>query len=123
MTGEHTLQHQRGAKGYYGKIRLQVSNRDSTGIINSINFIEECEPNWKTGIEFGIVHAWEVWQRHQPNLQGVQVEVLEVGGQMVDTSSMIMAFVAANAFWKAVNWAVPTPPVFDPKSSSFTFSK
>jgi hypothetical protein len=121
VIGEYTLQDQRGAKGYYGKVRLEVAPQDTPGI--RIRFVEKCDPIWRTGIELGITYGWELWQREQGQLKGINVEVVEVTGQMVDTNSIVMAFVAANAFWKGLDWVASRPPTFDAKTGCFTFPK
>src|SRR5262249_44560392 len=108
-------------KGYYGKVHLEVQSQDTSGCI--VNFIDKCDLYWRVGVEFGIVHGWELWQSHQSHRRGLFVKVLEVTGQMVDTNNLVIAFVAAYALWKALGWTPPKPPSFDPKTGCFTFAK
>lgn len=119
--GEYTLQHQRGAKGYYGKIRLRVTSQDGSGL--GIHFQEQCPLNWRIGVAFGIMYGWERLQRELCQTNGLTVEVLEVTGQPVDTNNLVMAFVSANALWNALGWSPSEPPVFDLQTGCFTFPK
>jgi hypothetical protein len=118
---EFTLIQQVGGKGYYGKVRLGVDTADSVGI--TIHLDETSGNDWRVGAEFGIVYGWEIYRRHQPKVKGLSVRVLEITGKVIDTTNLVIAFVAANALWKALVWTPPKPPVFDPKTGFFSFSK
>ena len=121
MIGDYSLQYQRGAKGYYGKIFLEVNFLKTQGI--KVQFRENCDSNWRIGIEFGIKYGWEQYQNEQQSIGGTLVEIIEVSWQMVDSNSIVMAYVTANAFWKAINWLPKKPIYFDQKTGSFSFSK
>lgn len=119
--GEYTLQQQRGAKGYFGKVRLEIEMQQLPEC--SISFLTSCDSKWKLGVEFGLVYGYDLFQRSDVNMSGVAVRVLEVIGQPVDTTCLVMAFVSAHAIWKALEWIPVKCPVFDPKTGHFTFPK
>ena len=119
--GEHALTQQVGSKGYYGEVRLAVDLRDDPGY--AIDFDRACVPEWKVGVEFGIVYGWELFRRNCPGAKGLSVKVLEIKGKPADTSNLVIAFVSANALWKALEWTPPKLPTLDPKTGYFTFSK
>lgn len=119
--GEFVLIQQAGSKGYYGEVRLQVELLDQRGC--DIQFDTSCIEEWRIGVEFGIVYGWELFQRSHPERKGLSVKVLKIKGQFADTTNLVMAFVSANALWKALEWLPPKPPSFDPKTGVFSFSK
>ncbi len=119
--GEFTLFQQVGGKGYYGKVRLECEPLDHPECI--IKFDTCCSPEWRIGTEFGIMYGWELFRRSCPEIKGLSVRVLEIRGQFADTTNLVMAFVSANALWKALDWLPPKPPSLDPKTGTFTFSK
>lgn len=119
--GEYTFRHQQGAKGYYGIVRLEVTTSEGRGL--TIAFDEKAALDWRIGVQFGITYGWEIFTSRQPNGKRLDVRVLEITGQAVDTTNLLIAFVAANALWKALEWTPPKPPAFDPKTGCFTFSK
>jgi hypothetical protein len=55
--GEYTLQQQRGAKGYYGKIRFVVQPQETSDC--SVRYAETCALRWRIGIDFGVTYGWE----------------------------------------------------------------
>ena len=111
--GEHTLVQQIGSKGYYGKVRLGVESVDPVCI--SVDFDAMCGQDWRIGTTLRIVYAWDLYRRSHTDTNGLDVRVLEITGKPADSTNLVVAFVAANALWKALEWTPPKPPVFDPK--------
>jgi hypothetical protein len=60
--------------------------------------------DWRIGVQFGITYGWEVFINRQPDGKRLDVQVLQITGQAVDTINLLIAFVAANALWKALEW-------------------
>jgi hypothetical protein len=120
-SGEFTLKEQSGPKGYFGKVRLDLKPRDGSGTV--VTFDESCETSWRVAVQFGITYGWELFSWGKAAPQGLEIAVREIKGQMVDTNSIVVAFVAAHALWNGLEWTPPRPPVLDPKRACFTFSK
>jgi hypothetical protein len=119
--GEFVLAKQLGSKGYYGRIRLAVEPTISRML--TVDFQAGTEQQWRSGAEFGIVYGWELYHRGHPAVGGLQVRVLEIHSQPVDTTNLVIAFVAANALWNALEWLPTRLPTFDLKNGIFSFPK
>ena len=119
MQATHKLSVQHGKWGYFGIVQLDVDlNPNIRGV--HIEFAV-ADPEWRAGVEFGITYAHEKVIGNQP--PGANVRVLEARGHIVDSSQVLMAFVAANAFCKAIDVAPPPGLRLDEETGKFIFPK
>lgn len=73
-----------------------------------------------TGLQFGI--AWAYERAVHPKTR-MTVEIVKSRGHVVDTSELVMAFVAAQAFYAAIGMPAPESLTLDPATGVFTFPK
>jgi hypothetical protein len=121
VEGHFKLACQSGGKGYYGEVRLATRSVCDRGLV--IDFAPGCEAHWRIGAEFGITYGWELVQFSRSRGNGLVVTVLDIRGQPVDTTNLVVAFVAANALWNALGSAPEHSPSFDATNGRFTFPK
>ena len=120
--GEDRLAVQVGPKGYYGKVTVEAEPSDRSGDV-TVDFDSSISNQWKTGASFGIEYALEHVTTRTLFPNGLRVRVLHVTGHPVDTNSVVIAFVAANALYKALGVEPTKRPEFDKNTGTFTFPK
>ena len=120
--GEDKLVVQVGGKGYFGEVTLEVERLGRGGAV-TVYFDPSVSEQWKSGASFGIEYALEHVNTHSLFPNGGRVRVLSIVWQPVDTSSVEIAFVAANALYKALGIQPSKKPEFDKNRGTFTFPK
>jgi len=120
--GEDKLAVQVGQVGHYGTVIVEAEPVDCDGAL-TLDFDPSVPDKFKCAALFGIEYALEhLSQRtHFPN--GGRVRVLHIGSNPVDTKSVVIAFVAANAMYKALGIEPTKKPAFDKETGMFTFPK
>ncbi len=120
--GEDKFAVQIGPRGYFGKVAVEAAPEDRGGEV-TVDFDPSVPDEWKSGASFGIGYVLEhiTTQTLFPN--GGRVRVLSIGGHSVDTTNVVIAFVAANALYKALGMQPTKKPEFDRNTGSFTFPK
>lgn len=119
--GAFRLAIQRGSAGYYGVIRLRVECVPAPGL--AVTYRADVETRWRQGTAFGIAYAYERCVRASAIPDGAAVCVEDMRGQLVDTREVVMAYVAAMAFFSAVSVACPSGMRFEAESGEFVFPK
>jgi hypothetical protein len=122
VRGEDKLAIQVGAIGYFGKVTVESEPEDRDGEV-IVDFDPSVPDEWKSGASFGVDYVLEhiATRTHFPN--GGRVRVLSIGGHPVDTNNVVIAFVAANALYKALGILPTMKPEFDKNTGTFTFPK
>lgn len=115
---EYKLAKQIGEIGYFGCVGLAVEVTDRDGL--SIEFSDECSEEWKRGIEFGLSYVWENLPQQY---RGLRVNVTKIEGHAVDSTSVVMAFVATQVLWKALKVHAAVSPYLEDSSGEFCFPK
>ena len=120
--GEDRLATQVGQLGYFGKVTVEAEPEDRNGEV-TVDFDPSIPKDWQSGASFGIEYVLDhiVTRTHFPN--GGRVRVLHIGGHVVDTNNVVIAFVAANAMYKALGIEPTKKPAFDKDTGMFTFPK
>lgn len=120
--GEEKLAIQVGQKGYFGKVVVEVefADREDNEVI--VKFEGTLPLRWRSGALFGVHCVLEhVKQKLFP--KGGYIRILCIDGKEVDTSNVVIAFVAAHALYKALDIQPVKPPVFDQEAGTFIFPK
>jgi hypothetical protein len=117
--GIYKLALQGGDWGYFAEIEIKVTI-DNTLDVLEIDIGEECEDYWKSAVIFGITYAWE---KLQSELTGCRVKIGKVRGFEVDTTQIVMAYCAMNAFWEAVGKKPTHMPTLKKESGIFIIPK
>ena len=120
--GEHKLATQVGPKGYFGKVTVEAEALDRGGAV-TVDFDASISEEWKSGASFGIGYVLEHINTRTVFPNGGRVRILSIGGHPVDTNSVVIAFVAANALYKALGIEPTKKPEFDKNTGTFTFPK
>lgn len=121
--GAFRLAEQVGQFGYFAAIELVVEiSTGSHGEVR-IELPQELPSHWRNGLVFGIDYALghARIQSSGQNISCVRVENLETNP--VDTSSVLLAFVAAKAVCSAIHIEPPARFTFVPKDGAFLFPK
>lgn len=117
---EEKLAVQIGGRGYYGKVTIEFSAEDCDG-----KFVVEYDPavsqDWRKGVASGIAYALEQVTGQGSVPSSGRVRVLSVHGMIVDTTEVVMAYVAATALFKALGVDSVKKPEFDKKTGIFSF--
>jgi len=119
----YKLAMQHRGRAYYAEIELEIdilpcTDVKSTGLY--IHFIENSENEWKSAVIFGVTYAWE---KVEKGMQEYRVTIRSVRGHVVDTTQMVMAFAAMNAFWEAIDEEPITAPRLDSETGVFLVPK
>ena len=116
MEGSHRVAVQHDQKGYFAEVALRIEPRSERGL--QVHIADHSE--WSAGVLFGIAWAYE---RAVHPKSGMTVTVASVRGHVVDTTEVVTAFAAANAFYAAIGKPAPEQLRFDPATGVFTFPK
>jgi hypothetical protein len=120
--GEDRLATQVGPKGYFGKVTVEAEPTESGGAV-TVDFDSSISEKWKSGASFGIEYVLEHISTRTLFPNGGRVRVVSIGGHPVDTNNVVIAFVAANALYKALGVQPTKKPEFDKDTGTFTFPK
>jgi len=120
--GEDKLATQVGSKGYFGQVTVEAQPVDGNEEI-AVDFAPTISNRWQSGASFGIQYVLDHIARRKLFPKGGRVRVLNINGHEVDTNNVVIAFVAANALFKALGVQPTKPPVFDKDSGIFSFPK
>ena len=119
---EEKLAVQIGGRGYYGKVTIEFSAEDCDG-----KFVVEYDPavsqDWRKGIAFGIAYVLEQMTFQTVAPTGGRVRVLSVHGMIIDTTEVVMAYLAATALINALGVHPAKRPEFDKNTGMFSFPK
>jgi len=111
-----------GAKGYFGEVTVETEPAEDNGEV-TVDFDPSIPQQWKTGASFGIEYVLEHITKRTVFPNGGRVRVLYIRGHAVDTNNVVIAFVAANAMYKALGVSPTKKPEFDKNTGIFTFPK
>ena len=120
--GEDKLATQIGPRGFFGKVTVEAETIDGDGDV-VVDFDPSISDEWKCGASFGIEYVLEHVTTRTLFPKGGRVRVLSIGGHAVDTNNVVIAFVAANALYKALGVQPTKKPEFDKIAGTFTFPK
>lgn len=120
--GEDKLAVQVGRRGFFGKVAVEVEPFERDGDV-IVDFDPSVDKEWKSGATFGIEYALEHIATKTYLPKGGRIRVLSIGGHAVDTTNVVIAFVAANALYKALGVLPAKRPEFDRNTGAFTFPK
>jgi hypothetical protein len=107
--------------GYFGYVEMEL---DVLGPGDDVSVaIPEEVKSWRAGLQFGILYAYERSALLRPERRDVRVRVIQAIGHAVDTTEVVMAFVSAQAFWRALDESPPCGFSLDASRAMFTFPK
>ena len=118
--GEYKLADQIGTKGYFGKVTLETEPSEVGGEV-AVCFDQPNAADWQSGAKFGIDYALEHISKRKYFPEGGRVRVLSIEGHVVDTNNVVIAYVAAQAMFRALGIEPSKGPNFDGSSGTFTF--
>jgi hypothetical protein len=124
MTGVFELAEQRGRKGYFGKVLVEVEPDDDLKGFE-ITFDEKHARNqeWRDAAKFGIEYAYTNIPKKQFLSKGHRIRVQSIQGHSVDTNSLIVAYAVVCALLRAFGRSESELVSFDPESGKIVFSK
>jgi hypothetical protein len=119
MEGEYKLAVQTGQTAYYALVRLEVK------LVSffqgaRVTFADAAGP-WKAAIEFGVGYAYDRTERAGPKSLGAEVRVREIGWMVLDSTEVLVAFAAAQAYCRAVGKTPPAGLRLDPATGEVVF--
>jgi len=120
--GEFKVAKQIGAKGYFGRVRLEVDQVTENGNV-VVEFDDRQAARWQTGARFGIDYVLDHVSKRAIFPNGIRVFVGAIEGHDVDTDNTVIAYVAANALLSALGVEPRKRPDFDELNGSFVFPK
>jgi hypothetical protein len=120
--GEDKLATQVGGKGYFGKVTVEAEPEDRDGHV-TVDFDPSISNDWRSGASFGIEYVLDHITMGTLFPNGGRVRVLQIGGHPVDTNNVVIAFVAAQAMYKALGIQPIKKPEFDKNTGIFSFPK
>jgi hypothetical protein len=121
MNGRFELALQSGNWGYFGSVTVDVEIiPGSRGLAVDYSGIDN---QWRSGLGFGLAYAYEKSVATMRGVPGARARVVEARGHIVDTTETVMAFVAAQAFFHAVEMPPPPGLGLDQAVGQFHFPK
>ena len=102
MTGEFNLSTTINRIGFTGRVALHVFTNSNPGSLE-INFDKadkEQLEQWRNSIELGIRYFFSVYKK--PKNHGYKVEVIFINSIMINTTEIVMVYVAAKAMCNAL---------------------
>ena len=120
--GSYKLAMQSGQRGYYGEVDLAVEATDRSGEVQ-VEFSERCAKDWRAGASFGVDYILDQLPLYKLYPAGATVRIDRIQGHPVDTNSVVIAYVAAEAMMSALGIEARKRPSFDGATGLFTFPK
>jgi hypothetical protein len=123
VTGIFELKEQSGAKGYYGKVLVEVEP-DDTKKGCEIIFSETKANNkeWQDAARFGIEYAYSHIPKRELQSKGHKILVRLLQGHPFDTDSLIIAYAAVRALLNAFGKNEPDLVTFDVEGGRIIFA-
>jgi hypothetical protein len=109
-----------GSRGYYGKITVELVATDDGSDV-TVEFAPNVGTLWRPGAAFGIHYVLDRVAKRKFFPNGGKVRVTSITGHAVDTTNLVIAFVAARALYKALGIQPTKPPQFDEQTGVFGF--
>ena len=88
-----------------------------------MDFDPNTSSRWQSGAMFGVSYVLDHVSKRKLFPKGGRFRVLCIGGHDVDTNNVVIAYVAANALYKALGVQPKKQPHFDENTGAFTFPK
>lgn len=120
--GTDKLMRQIAGRGYFAEVTVDVEVDRLTEQL-SVTFDDSYATAYRTAAHFGTEYAWEQYAQSRGERRGLKVHIVEIQWQPVDTSAILVAFVAVRATWAALGWNPLSGPQFDEVSGSVVFPK
>jgi hypothetical protein len=123
-TGTFELAEQRGNKGYYGKVLIQVEP-DPTLRGCEISFDEPNAGNaeWRDAAKFGIEYAYAHIPKKERASEGHRIRVQTIRGHPFDTNGLIIAYAAVCALLRAFGKSEAGLVSLDPDAGTVVFAR
>lgn len=109
-----------GGHPYFAGVTLAIRKEPCVGL--RVTFDDTVGLDWRGAAHFGIEYAWSKAIGSHTN-HGVCVAVLMIQGMIADTTPVMVAYVAADAFWKAVSFVPEARPVLDMERNGIFFPR
>jgi hypothetical protein len=94
---------QRDGFGYFAEISISIQFARPLTEDVSVEFMTAIPKRYRVAAEFGFEYAWEHTPRSKKIQGALQICVNQLRTQVVDTSAVLVAYVAADALWKALD--------------------
>lgn len=110
--GKYRINIQKGVYGFFGEIELELEKYQITSIefridISHIRHFQQ----YQNSIKFGLNYAMNRINSHERILQNYRIRILSVLTLPVDSSPTVLSYVAAKAFFNAINFDSEYPKV------------
>jgi hypothetical protein len=109
---------QHGEFGFYAEVELSVMP------VNALSLTvchRDISGDWEAAVQFGLSYAWDHLRARAKC--GFSVEVVSLETHPVDSSHLLVAYVAAMALFKAAGYTGPGVPVFHKEARTVVFLK
>lgn len=120
--GEFRVAKQSGPKGYFGEVALEIETADGDEAV-AVDFDPQHANRWQSGARFGIDYVLEHIPKRKFFPKGGRVFVRCVQGHEVDTTTALIAYIAAEAMLQALGAENAKRPSLDEASGVITFPK
>jgi len=110
--GKHRIKKLEGGYGFFGEIELEVEISQITTIEfrTNIDQIKQFK-QYENSIEYGLNYAINRINNLEKESQNYLIRILDVSTFPVDSSPTVLSFVAARAFFNAVNFDSEYPKI------------
>lgn len=116
MQTSYQIAEQIGERGYFAKVTLSCRLLKETKLIIGL---DEPVKQWENAINF----ASEYFFLHLKNVQGLEVRIVGIDDNPVDTSPIIIVFVIIRAIEEHLKLGRPSLVEFDKANGLFVFTK
>ena len=113
---------QSGGRGFFAQITVDAT-LDQANQNLVVSFSDEYAKDFREAAHFGIAYAWEQYPSDKRLRRGLNVRVIETSWQPIDTASVLVAFVACRAVWRALGWNPLRGPSFDERLGAVIFPR
>jgi len=124
--GHFRLSQYIGTRRLLGEVRLFVEevprgSEDAPDVVFDEIAWDFPEIDWKSSVLFGVRYALRKAPSSLKPGSPFRVRIAEVGGYMLDTTELTLAYAAAHALWKALGAAPDTTPVIRAETPAIEF--
>lgn len=122
-TGRCNLRRKIGEVGISGEVSVSLLLQEDAIPCSGVTFDGSVSERWRLAVEFGVAYALErVSEADRDRIS--EVQITEVNAHAIDSTSIVVAYVACLAVLNALadTWT-SSPPRLDETTCSFCFPK
>ena len=121
-SGKFTLAVQNGKFAYFAEVVIAITVESGVPGLD-IELPGAVDASWAAGARFGVAYAFEKAPLHGIRDSAVSVTIELIRGHVVDTTSVLVAYASARAFWDALQVTPSRHIVLDDATGTVSFPK